>query len=159
MLVSLLRPLLTHGRSDVGRRWPMGTLKPQAVVTCVSPGVAGHVAVAISTHRDRLRTSGHYLPEPELTAVQDVFQRAATSCQDTTILDRLDGLRNASPMAKALTLQQVSQVLAVSTRTVERLIDDGLLLAVRIGSRSVRVRVVDLDRYLAVLPTTGGRTA
>lgn len=60
--------------------------------------------------------------------------------------------------AKLLTLLEVSEQLAVSLRTVERLVARGELAIVRVG-RQVRVRPGDLDAYLdaARLPTQAER--
>lgn len=60
--------------------------------------------------------------------------------------------------AKLLTLAEVSERLAVSLRTVERMVADGELAVVRIR-RQVRVRPQDVDAYLeaARLPTQAER--
>lgn len=60
--------------------------------------------------------------------------------------------------ARLLTLAQVAEQLAVSLRTVERLVARGELAVVRVG-RQVRVRPQDMDAYLdaARLPTTAER--
>lgn len=50
--------------------------------------------------------------------------------------------------ARFLTVQEVADMLRVSSMTVYRLIKAGDLSAVRVG-RSFRVRDVDVDAYLA----------
>ncbi len=54
-----------------------------------------------------------------------------------------------------LTVGEVAMVLRVSTMTVYRLIDAGELPAVRVG-RSLRLRQVDFDRYVARHVTRAG---
>lgn len=61
-------------------------------------------------------------------------------------------LANASAL---LTVGEVAAALRVSTMTVYRLINAGVLPAARIG-RSFRVRSGDLDRYLADRFTKAG---
>jgi excisionase family DNA binding protein len=65
--------------------------------------------------------------------------------------------RVAQSFAKArfLTVQEVAELLRVSSMTVYRLIKAGDLPAVRVG-RSFRVRDVDVDRYLAARYTEAG---
>jgi excisionase family DNA binding protein len=50
--------------------------------------------------------------------------------------------------ARFLTVQEVAELMRVSTMTVYRLIKSGELPAVRVG-RSFRVRDEDVDAYLA----------
>lgn len=57
--------------------------------------------------------------------------------------------------SRFMTVGEVASSLRVSTMTVYRLINGGELPAVRIG-RSFRVRVEDLDRYLADRFTKAG---
>ena len=57
--------------------------------------------------------------------------------------------------ARFLTVQEVAELLRVSSMTVYRLIKAGDLPAVRVG-RSFRVRDVDVDRYLAARYTEAG---
>ncbi|TML64986.1 MAG: helix-turn-helix domain-containing protein [Actinobacteria bacterium] len=57
--------------------------------------------------------------------------------------------------ARFLTVQEVADILRVSTMTVYRLIKAGDLPAVRVG-RSFRVRDVDVDSYLGDRYTQAG---
>jgi excisionase family DNA binding protein len=57
--------------------------------------------------------------------------------------------------ARFLTVQEVAQLLRVSSMTVYRLIKAGDIPAVRVG-RSFRVRDVDVDTYLASRYTQAG---
>ena len=57
--------------------------------------------------------------------------------------------------ARFLTVQEVAQLMRVSSMTVYRLIRAGDLAAVRVG-RSFRVRDVDVDTYLQSRYTQAG---
>lgn len=57
--------------------------------------------------------------------------------------------------SRFLTVQEVADVMRVSSMTVYRLIKSGELSAVRVG-RSFRVSEVDVDRYLAARYTQAG---
>lgn len=54
-----------------------------------------------------------------------------------------------------LTLQQVGEVLQVSRRTVERMIERGELTAIRIGPRLIRIRRADLNAYIQMCAASG----
>lgn len=51
-------------------------------------------------------------------------------------------------------VEEVAHILAVSTRTVYRMIEDGKLPAVRVR-RSIRIRCEDLERLDQALPASG----
>ncbi|HXY94870.1 MAG TPA: helix-turn-helix domain-containing protein [Acidimicrobiia bacterium] len=57
--------------------------------------------------------------------------------------------------ARFLTVQEVADLMRVSTMTVYRIIKSGELPAVRVG-RSFRVRDVDVDNYLGSRYTQAG---
>ena len=57
--------------------------------------------------------------------------------------------------ARFLTVQEVADLMRVSTMTVYRIIKSGELPAVRVG-RSFRVRDVDVDAYLESRYTQAG---
>ena len=57
--------------------------------------------------------------------------------------------------ARFLTVQEVADLMRVSTMTVYRIIKSGELPAVRVG-RSFRVRDVDVDPYLGSRYTQAG---
>ena len=64
-------------------------------------------------------------------------------------------MAQAQPRARFLTVQEVAEVLRVSTMTVYRLIKAGELPAVRVG-RSFRVSEPDVDAYLSSRYTQAG---
>ncbi len=57
--------------------------------------------------------------------------------------------------SRFLTVQEVADMMRVSSMTVYRLIKSGELAAVRVG-RSFRVAEVDVDQYLAARYTQAG---
>ena len=57
--------------------------------------------------------------------------------------------------ARFLTVQEVADLMRVSTMTVYRIIKSGELPAVRVG-RSFRVRDIDVDSYLGKRYTQAG---
>ena len=62
---------------------------------------------------------------------------------------------NGLSKSRFLTVQEVADVMRVSSMTVYRLIKSGELAAVRVG-RSFRVSDVDVDQYLAARYTQAG---
>jgi excisionase family DNA binding protein len=69
--------------------------------------------------------------------------------------DRGDRVAQSFEKARFLTVQEVAQLMRVSSMTVYRLIRAGDLPAVRVG-RSFRVRDVDVDGYLQSRYTQAG---
>jgi excisionase family DNA binding protein len=57
--------------------------------------------------------------------------------------------------ARFLTVQEVAQMMRVSTMTVYRLIKSGALPAIRVG-KHFRIRRTDLEDYLESKSTRGG---
>lgn len=53
---------------------------------------------------------------------------------------------------RLMTIPAAAELLAVSPRTVRRLIAEGELPAYRIGSRSLRVKASDVDELLRPVP-------
>ncbi|MGG5258812.1 helix-turn-helix domain-containing protein [Phycicoccus avicenniae] len=51
-----------------------------------------------------------------------------------------------------VSLADAADALAVSTRTVRRYIADGQLDAVRLGHRTLRIRVESIDRFVTARP-------
>jgi excisionase family DNA binding protein len=51
--------------------------------------------------------------------------------------------------AAVLTIDEAADALRVSRSTVKRLLQQGELVGFRVGLRSVRIPVVDVERYLA----------
>ncbi len=64
-------------------------------------------------------------------------------------------MANGLSKSRFLTVQEVADVMRVSSMTVYRLIKSGELAAVRVG-RSFRVSDVDVDQYLAARYTQAG---
>ena len=64
-------------------------------------------------------------------------------------------MANGLSKSRFLTVQEVADVMRVSSMTVYRLIKSGDLAAVRVG-RSFRVSEVDVDSYLAARYTQAG---
>lgn len=79
----------------------------------------------------------------------------------STLIGSAEGKEGWSAMAQSftkgrfLTVQEVSEILRVSSMTVYRLIKGGELQAVRVG-RSFRVRDIDVDAYLSSRFTQAG---
>lgn len=58
-----------------------------------------------------------------------------------------------------VTLADTADALAVSTRTVRRFIADGQLDAVRLGSKTLRVKVESIERLVNAQPVGNRRSA
>ena len=58
----------------------------------------------------------------------------------------------ASAARRLVPLAQAAEILAVSTKTVRRYIAAGDLDAVRLGRRTIRVRVASIDRMIEAHP-------
>jgi len=55
---------------------------------------------------------------------------------------------NLSDMPQAVTVKQAAEMMAMSPRSVRRLMDRGELPFSRIGERSIRIKVEDIRRLL-----------
>ncbi len=60
---------------------------------------------------------------------------------------------------KLVSLTDAADILAVSTKTVRRYIADGHLDAVRLGRKTIRVKVESIDRFIDARPVGGWRRA
>lgn len=119
--------------------------------------LAGHAAVALRRHRQWAATQGLRMPDG-FTDLEDAFASRANRGQTGTPMDDLWQVIESRPMApQLLTYDAAASVLAVSERTVKRLVASGDLNAVRIGG-GARIRTADLDAYVAALTphSTGG---
>ena len=58
----------------------------------------------------------------------------------------------ATPYHRLISLTEAADALAVSTKTVRRYIAAGELDAVRLGRRTIRIRVESLDRLIDAHP-------
>lgn len=63
-----------------------------------------------------------------------------------------EGIQPAAVVRRLLTIPQVAQQLGVSTRKTWRLIAEGRIRAVRVGTRGTRVMDGDLDNFITGLP-------
>lgn len=114
------------------------------------PAVAAHLAEALRHYAPRARAMGVAVP-PEL----DVLGR---SCADyarkrlkATSLDALSRwLAPSGVMRLLVTTEEAAEVLAISSRQVQRLIHEERLPAVKIGG-ATRIRSADLDAFVAGL--------
>lgn len=58
---------------------------------------------------------------------------------------------------KLVSLNDAAGMLAVSTKTVRRYIADGHLDAVRLGRKTIRIKVDSIDRFVDARPVGGWR--
>ncbi len=65
--------------------------------------------------------------------------------------------RNAPAVRRLVSLTEVAEILAVSVKTVRRYIAAGELDAVRLGRRTIRVRVESIDRMIDAHPVNTWR--
>ena len=63
----------------------------------------------------------------------------------------------ATITGKLVSLTDTADILAVSTRTVRRYIADGHLEAVRLGRKTLRIKVDSIDRFIDARPVGGWR--
>ncbi len=122
----------------------------ERAVSAAEVTAARHLAQALRTHRVRVERDGGAVPESVLvlerlarfrvTAGQDGSGNggSAPSVDDHGVTQRL------------LTYRQTADALVCSESTVKRLVAAGELPCVHIGG-AVRVRVSDLDRFVAGL--------
>lgn len=111
--------------------------------------LAGHMALALRTHRDALRRQ--HVPEPPgLLELSELFLSWGRG-----MAPGADVLPGPAVQRMVLTVAEVAEVLAVSERTAKRLVASGELVSVLVGN-SRRVRVSDLETYLERLGGPGG---
>jgi excisionase family DNA binding protein len=60
---------------------------------------------------------------------------------------------------KLVSLAEAADVLAVSTKTVRRYIADGHLDAVRLGRKTLRIKLGSIERFIDARPVGGWRRA
>ena len=65
--------------------------------------------------------------------------------------------RNAPAVRRLVSLPEAAEILAVSVKTVRRYIAAGELDAVRLGRRTIRVRVESIDRMIDAHPVNTWR--
>jgi excisionase family DNA binding protein len=119
------------------------------VVVDLDGPLAAHVAAALALWRQRLR-SDHLVAPAGFDELLVAATAHARPRQATPDVDEVARLAQSRPMALMLTKEATAEALTVSPRTVDRLIADGRLAAVKVG-HATRVRVEDLSRYVGSL--------
>ena len=146
-------PAARCARGSRWSRWPISTRSRSGVAS--ASRAAGHgrpVARAparVGVLRARSRCS-RPRPRPRPPQPQRPHSTAWVSCAYAPRSDGERGQaawRNRFRASRFLTVQEVAELMRVSSMTVYRLIKAGDLPAVRVG-RSFRVRDVDVDTYL-----------
>lgn len=102
--------------------------------------IATTLAWSLQSHADELQRRGRPVPD-WLPAMAGLFTTWATGGAAAS-LDLI-----TRPQPRLLTYGEVGHLLGVSARTVQRLVEDGDLSAVRVRGLA-RVRVEDVDAYL-----------
>lgn len=64
----------------------------------------------------------------------------------------------AAPPRRLISLNEAADALAVSTKTVRRYIAAGDLDAVRLGRRTIRIRIESLDKLIDAHPVNAWRS-
>ena len=120
-----------------------GTVNPARVP---DDDVAEHFARALVWYARHERLNGRVVPTELLDVARYILagsmRQHATNAGDERRADHAERMGN-----ELLTKRETARALALSVRTVERLIASGELVAVRSG-RSVRVRRTDLNAYI-----------
>jgi excisionase family DNA binding protein len=113
----------------------------------VPPEVAVHIAAALILYRRQPTTGATELPK-SLAQVEEYMTERATQCHARTLLDELQRVRNGcSVPPEVVTYQAAASLLAVSVRTVQRLVAAGTLKSIGVrGAR--RIRVAEVAAYL-----------
>jgi excisionase family DNA binding protein len=65
----------------------------------------------------------------------------------------------ATTTRRPVSLTEAADILAVSTKTVRRYIADGHLDAVRLGRKTLRIKVDSIERFIDARPVGGWRRA
>ena len=118
----------------------------------VEDGLMAHLALALDRYSRELRRAGGRAP-------LEVEQFRATICdrlrQEATSLARVDEWLDGAAMQPALlTRAETARLLAVSERSVDRLVATGALRPVRLLGSS-RFRVQDVSKFVDTLGETG----
>lgn len=111
-----------------------------------------HLLRALQRHQDVMRINGARMPQ----RLHDLAVRLR-EVQDGSRVD-VPATNLHVEQVLLLDLQDAAEHLGVSMSTVKRLIGNGVLASVRVGS-SRRVRRVDLAAYVENLPVGGGEAA
>jgi excisionase family DNA binding protein len=87
-------------------------------------------------------------PSPVLLALGDTLRADRGGQEGTTYPDGFDLVDDDDMAVLAVTYEVAGRQLGVSERTIRRLVSDGALQAVYVGSRTPRVPVEELRRYI-----------
>ena len=113
----------------------------------LDPVAARHLTRALEVHRRWCRDNGVRLP----AALSDLAL-LATAGQGTTNGHGAEELADDGHMSPLVyTYAEAAERLRVSERTVQRLVAEGRLPAVEVGTRNPRIAVEDLENYVAQL--------
>jgi len=111
---------------------------------------ARHLATALGAHRVRVERDGGAVPDAVLL-LEHLARFRVTQGQDGSAFGGSDaGADDRVVTQRLLTFRQAGDALACSESTVKRLVAAQELTAVKIGG-AVRVRIADLDEYVATL--------
>lgn len=145
-----------RGRAGVKRRqaaiwlWLAEASGPTSgtlmLVFDIPPSLAGHLVRALAAYRGWLRSRWQPIPEG-FDEIADALAIRARSGQEYRLLASPPATPDTAPMLLLLKPEDVAELLAVSQRSVRRLIDSGELPTVRVGN-AVRVHRDDLERYV-----------
>lgn len=122
----------------------------------LSPEVAGHLVVAIRTHRERCVRDNIQLPQALRDLEQSLRIRAMRGQEGSPLADLWEVVQSSSMRQQLLSFDDTAAVLACSKSALKRLVADGALAPVRVGAGIVRFRATDIDAYVAALPTNHG---
>lgn len=110
---------------------------------------AQHVQAALLHYRRRLRQNYHW-PPPDIDALERALAQpsgTAAGRPGPPPVDPSGGGTDGGPDRLLVTVEEAARMLAVSQRTVERLLADDRLPSVTIG-RARRIHRDDLDAFL-----------
>lgn len=129
-------------------------LAPQVPVGGSLPPVVTHLTMALIGYVQRLRHGGLRVPSA-LDELVDFLVKTARDRQEPTFGAPASDRSHPAPMTARLlvTKAEVAERLSVSVRTVERLVAAGRLPQVYV-EHSARIRVTDLEDFVATLATT-----
>ncbi len=111
---------------------------------------ARHLAQALTRHRLRVERDGGAVPESVLVLERLARFRVTAGQDGSEISGSAPSVDDHGVTPRLLTYRQAADALVCSESTVKRLVAAGELPCVHIGG-AVRVRVSDLDRYVAGL--------
>lgn len=124
------------------------------LIVDVTPALAGHLATAIRVHREWAARTGLQMPAGLLELESFLASRAMRGQRGTPVDDLWEVRDGGHVSPRLLTYDETARTLSCSERTVKRLVASGELHAVRLGEGAVRIRVIDVDTYVADLAST-----